>query len=359
MSEIVAATPLRIAFLCGSLEPGRDGVGDYCRLLAAELESHGMACLLISLNGIASASWPDRARVVRERLAQFGADWVSLQFVPYSFHSKGLVESFGKAMRTALAGRKLHIMFHELWIGAYTRAPWKEVCVGFLQRVCIRRLLRSLAPDLVTTTNSAYAALLQELGVEAPLLPLFGNIPIVPEPDRHWIPKELTAGWLFAFFGTLHPVWSPEPLFSQIRDAARRAGKGVAMVSIGRLGPGPALWSRLTERYGDTFSFRSLGEQPADRVSALLQTADFGVAASPWELIGKSGSAAAMLEHGLPVIVSRDDVHFPGFREAAQPEGLVKLDAAFAQRITYADRRPTRSRLPEVARLLASQLLAA
>ena len=38
-----------------------------------------------------------------------------------------------------------------------------------------------------------------------------------------------------------------------------------------------------------------------------MQAADFGVAASPWSIIGKSGSAAAMLDHGLPVIVTRDD----------------------------------------------------
>jgi len=42
-------------------------------------------------------------------------------------------------------------------------------------------------------------------------------------------------------------------------------------------------------------------------VSQLLHAADFGIAAHPWALIGKSGAATAMLEHGLPVLVPRDD----------------------------------------------------
>ena len=40
--------------------------------------------------------------------------------------------------------------------------------------------------------------------------------------------------------------------------------------------------------------------------------ADLGIASHPWALIGKSGAAAAMLEHGLPVLVPRDDWRLRG-----------------------------------------------
>jgi hypothetical protein len=49
------------------------------------------------------------------------------------------------------------------------------------------------------------------------------------------------------------------------------------------------------------------GELPAEEISALMQTVDFGVAVSPWNLMGKSGSAAAMLDHGLPILFTRDE----------------------------------------------------
>jgi hypothetical protein len=74
-----------------------------------------------------------------------------------------------------------------------------------------------------------------------------------------------------------------------------------------------------------------------------MLAADFGVAASPWQLIGKSGSAAAMLDHGLPVIVSRDD--FQAAVTSAPPGDLLlhhcdpslesKLAAGLSKRLAH------------------------
>ena len=33
---------MKIVFICGCLEPGKDGVGDYTRRLSAELIDHGV-----------------------------------------------------------------------------------------------------------------------------------------------------------------------------------------------------------------------------------------------------------------------------------------------------------------------------
>ena len=41
--------------------------------------------------------------------------------------------------------------------------------------------------------------------------------------------------------------------------------------------------------------------------AGLLAECDLGVATSPWALIGKSGSVAAFLEAGLPVVVTRGE----------------------------------------------------
>lgn len=41
---------MKIQFLCGSLEPGRDGVGDYTRRLAGELIRQGNDVSIIALN---------------------------------------------------------------------------------------------------------------------------------------------------------------------------------------------------------------------------------------------------------------------------------------------------------------------
>ena len=99
--------------------------------------------------------------------------------------------------------------------------------------------------------------------------------------------------WIFAFFGALHPIWPPEPLFSYIASAAKSSRKTVVMAAIGRLGLGKTLWQRLSRDYGGAFRFLNLSERPAARISEFFQAVDFGIATSPWALIGKSGSMPA------------------------------------------------------------------
>ena len=41
---------MKIAFLCGSLEPGFDGVGDYVRMLASEVIVQGHQAVIVAIN---------------------------------------------------------------------------------------------------------------------------------------------------------------------------------------------------------------------------------------------------------------------------------------------------------------------
>jgi len=344
---------MRIAFLCSGLEPGRDGVGDYTRRLAANCILQGHECTILalddrhterSLSGAAtgekciretqnsdgvdipclrcSVSLPRQERIqrIREYLAAFDPDWVSLQFVPYGFHPKGLPWRFARDFEPMIGARPLQIMFHELWIGNATGASWKDRLIGALQRRCILRMLRRLKPKLLHTSNATYVRLLERRGFTALPLPLFGNIPVSDTAPDAALPPEISdAGvpsdacgrsgwWLGVFFATLHPEWKPEPLLPILRGAANRAGKRICLISAGRQGAaGEALWEQMTREYGRDFLFVRTGEQAAERISALLQIANFGVVSTPWNLIGKSGSAAAMLDHGLPVIVTRKE----------------------------------------------------
>src|SRR5215472_14761109 len=97
----------KIMLVCGGLEPGRDGVGDYCRRLAAELTRLGISCSILALNdGYATseirASSEGPVRLIRlpsalshaaklacarAAIADFDPDWISLQFVSYGFNS--------------------------------------------------------------------------------------------------------------------------------------------------------------------------------------------------------------------------------------------------------------------------------
>lgn len=333
---------MKIAFITSSLEPGKDGVGDYTRLLAEECVRQGHSCCLVSLNERSltqiseskiavdyleilllclpiSMPWKQRIAYAEKLLALFQPDWISLQFVPYGYQDKGIIIKLRKRLQPLLKGRQLHIMFHELWIGQSTSAKLRERLVGTVQKFFILQLIKQLQPLVVHTSNSTYVALLKQNGVSASRLPLFGSISITSQNAERWLFSELQElglniktenrnhFWLFGFFGSLHPVWPAEPLFGCLYGAAIQNNRQVAIISIGRLGPGEQLWKSLSENYSSQFVFLQLGERSPLEISEFFNSIDFGIATSPYALIGKSATVAAMLEHKLPVMVNRDD----------------------------------------------------
>ena len=100
-------------------------------------------------------------------------------------------------------------------------------------------------------------------------------------------------------------------------------------------------------RYGPLTPMLRLGEQPEIRISQLLNSVDFGIATSPYTLV-TSATIAAMVEHGVPVIVNREDGP-PCGNPARDEDAYIRLDERFADRLMHARRGPRRWRLSEVA----------
>ena len=103
-----AASAAVLAIFLGGL--GLGGVADYTRLLAGALKAHGIESLIIGLSDReasailrdataeaprlalpAALSWRERAAEAKAALDAFAPDWVSLQFVPFAYNSKGVV----------------------------------------------------------------------------------------------------------------------------------------------------------------------------------------------------------------------------------------------------------------------------
>ena len=158
---------MQVIFLCGSLEPGRDGVGDYVRRLAMELMQQGHQSGAVALNDkhitheISSVQqaalqelpvlrlpsvWPANKRFEHAQrwIDDFGPDWLSLQFVPFSFHSKGLPLDLASRLASLGRGRSWHIMIHELWVGMDCESPLKHKLWGSIQRLLILCVTRWL-----------------------------------------------------------------------------------------------------------------------------------------------------------------------------------------------------------------------
>lgn len=336
---------MRIAFLCGSLEAGRDGVGDYTIGLAEELCVRGHRAMVIGLRDKfvgqpvsierpasaipilrlpAALEWGECVTRAGQALDSFAPEWISLQFVCYTFHPKGLVHGLARNLAPLLTDRKLHVMFHELWLCRELGWGGRHRAIGVLQRFLIKQFIAAVKPEVIHTSNATYAALLNRSGIPATILELFGAIPISPVLDTAWIETQLRVAlggeyrrdalWLFGFFGALHTQWPPEPLLTHIHLAAQASGRKPVLLSIGRMGTaGEELWNRLAHEQSDRFTFLCLGEQTAEHISEYLSFLDCGIATTQRSIIGKSSTAISMLEHGLPVIVNRSDAPVAGF----------------------------------------------
>ena len=63
-------------------------------------------------------------------------------------------------------------------------------------------------------------------------------------------------------------------------------------------------WKEITQFRETEVSWAEIGELEAESMSNALLNLNYGLTSTPWDLVGKSGAIAAMVEHGIPVFVS-------------------------------------------------------
>lgn len=348
---------MKLLLVCGSLEHGRNGVGDYTRRLAVELKKQGQQVRILALADAphpdrdrhlqamievqsadgdsveclrlpASLSWSRRVALTREWLAGFPPDWVSLQFVPFAYQAKGICFGLGRRLRDAVGHARFHIMYHELWLGLDDKPTIKHRAWGLLQKRAMRKLHDQLRPLIVTTHADPYVQALRHEGIPAGLLPLFGNIsPIQGDAWRDIFVPALSdvdindtnrkSFYLAGVFGAVYPGWDLNRATTTVVPFAARAGVRLVVVFFGKSNLGASDIAYMREQMAGQALVVSLGERSETDVSRILNTLDLGVATTPLYLIEKSGSCAAMREHGLPVLVVRDA---PNHRFAKTPD---------------------------------------
>lgn len=309
---------MKLAFITGSLAPGRDGVGDYVRTLGLRCAAAGHDVRWISL---AEAEEPgaddprmlrlsdaavraDGGELARRWVAAFAPDWMSLQFVPYSFDPRGLFGARVPLLAELLhAAPRRHIFFHEVWIGVHRGASLKERAVGWVQRRAVQALLRRAAPDCVHTSTACNVSVLAGIGQRAGRLPMFGSVPFAataPAPIDGVAPDALVCG----LFGSLHPNWQSDAFLRDFERLARSLGRPAAFVTAGGIGPGAPLLAQIEEHWRDRITFVRLGRCSTERLAAVFARFDFAVTSMPWNILGKSSSAAALREHGVKVVAT-------------------------------------------------------
>ncbi len=312
----------RILFICGSLEPGKDGVGDYTRLLASEIIKLGGEASIVALNdkdikGIKEQeqvcdnvkiwvqrnsnelSWRERTKFVKSFIDNYNPDVVSLQYVPYSFNKKGLPLLLIFFLKKVVVDRRSHIMFHELWIGMDKSSQFKNRIMGFFQKQIIIKLLREFKPKLIHTHSELYKHQLQRIApkyLEISKLPLFGNIPFASIVNLEKNISELN----FVIFGNIHYQSNLILFIKWLHKTQTESKKKLVLQFIGKNGNEQQKWIDLLETFN--LEYKVHGIQSTKYISELFQKCDISISTTPYYLVEKSGSVAAVLEHGLPVI---------------------------------------------------------
>ena len=328
---------MKILFLCGSLQAGRDGVGDYTTRLCEELIRLGHQVAAVALNDHHTSSlrtcnagaqgkfaslripynWAtnDRLEKAKEYIDSFDPQWISLQFVIYAFHSKGLAFGLAKNIERLSNGRPLHIMFHELWIGFSKVSPLKHKIIGHCQKLIITSITKRLQPLCITTSNILYQLLLKENHIKASVLPLFSNIPLATL-DKSFVAEKLNDmsidekeidSWMFTgIFGNLHPDTNLEASIQSQLSFAQSGKKKLAFLSFGRINSDSLTeFQRLEKVFVNRVKFAHFGELATEKVSSLFQILNTGISCTPSHVLGKSGAFAAMRRHDVEVILPK------------------------------------------------------
>ena len=368
---------MKILFFCASLEAGRDGVGDYTTRLAEELRSQGHESWIIAINdrhlqlysGLESNSgnldrlssstgWLQRIRTIQKAVVEYQPDWVSLQYVPYGFHRKGLPFLLPKRLASLGGGFRWHVMFHELWYGDAPGSRWKHSLIYRLQRHIVQSLLRELHPALVHTHIELFRGRLQNLGARPAVLPLFGNIPLVESPAEPWgefgffSESELHGILKCGVFGSVHPASIPRNILSELVEVADQLGKQIIFIHFGGIGGAGGLeaWNSAMSHLPAGARSVVLGPQSPEKISAIFQHIDVGLATTPLSIAGKSGTVAAMRDHGVPVIFGAPDP----FDAEQYPPGCFPPTREAVGRALAMERPVPRESVPDVC----SQFLA-
>jgi hypothetical protein len=304
-------------------------VGDYTRRLAGELIRQGHSASIVSFNDrfiktvVKENQESDGTNIPVLRLPfglsnkekynnagnyinDFNPEWLSLQYVPYSFQKKGLPFGFAKRLAKMGKGKKWHIMFHELWV--FPSISYKMRLLTFLQKKIIYNLISLINPKCVTTSIPLYQQKLQNVN-KVFILPLFGNINIASTKNIAY--QDHNDVLIAVYFGSFSKNLDEfKKQIKWLKQYSEYHKKKVELKIAGNSGH--------TKDYSITIAKNIIGDKavveygylPDKTISEILSTADIGVSRACYSNFGKSGSTIAMLEHGLPVLLRGTTLSF-------------------------------------------------
>lgn len=330
----------RVAFVLPGYRGYRCGVTDYGFWLAVAAAEAGWEVLVTNVHEFMSEAYLQRlssqatARFrlgknsgrplptfearqedLREELARFQPDWVSVQYSPTVYRYGRLIYPRLRQMARTLSGHRVSLTVHETWEVLKAGGRTRRTLENLFRATETWAGLRAWRPRAVFASNVGHAAALKRIGFTAEVLPLFSTIQpseMIAAPlslaevlrtcgaDENSLRRLPERMRLAVFFGRIRPDWNGAPLIRALREEGRADGKETVFVSAGALGYGEAGWSTIVAAAGDAPCVK-LGMLAERQVSSILGAVALGVSSTPLSWWEKSSGCRAMIAHGLRI----------------------------------------------------------
>lgn len=318
---------------------GEDGVGDYTRRLACEIAGQGHRSTIAAINDVhtthslqeyqidsgntvqvlrlpKNSSWNERLLSLKNWIKKESPDWISLQFVPFAFHDKGIPFFLARHLKSISGTLKWHIMFHELWVGPHSL---KFRILGQLQRRIIRSLIRTLQASVLHTHLPLYFDDLRCLEVDVKQLPLFSNF-----GNAELLTKGKPGTFRVGFFSQ---VANDKQVVSFLQLLYDETLKNQMQFEVLLIGGSKSSIRSFGSKLEDIPEFKDkvlyTGFLAKDDITSALSSCSIGMTPLAYSTLGKSGTSAAFLSSGIPVAVPNLDFRRKPFFDLEILDALV------------------------------------
>lgn len=302
---------MKILFITNNLPPIVDGVGDYTYNIARQFAEHDHEVYIVckmnpkintDVKGITILDIVEKwnfncHKPIVKLIKEKGIDIVSLQYVPHGFHPKGMPLGLIRLMiKVKKTGVKTMIFFHEIYLNYLGFKIHRTLC-SFVTKYIAKRLINE--SDYHATSIEHYRNLITKYKNRAnvSVIRIASNIPMhTYENDylEHLKMKIAPKGeFIILFFGKRNIETHIEAIKELINE-----GYKIIALSLG---------STYFLKYDYNIPTYKTGLLDINELSQYFQIADC-LCLPENEKSGatfKSGSLAAGLQYGLPIITNK------------------------------------------------------
>jgi glycosyltransferase involved in cell wall biosynthesis len=334
----------KIVFIVNKQPPLIDGVGDYTCLLAKHLVAYGYQIVIIcsKLNAYQPSKefmgitiypiveqWKESAfNHVYDLLSEIKPDFIILQYVPYSFHGKGIPFNLLSITYKLTGYAKVIVMFHEISV-RYLGLDPRTWLLASLQRL-VAFLISTIANKSITSIQK-YSYYLGSPLRNIDIIPIGSNF--LGTPDDSAIDRSRINFRLQKYVITVFGLRNEKGFFEFILHPHFRALEDITLLIVGKVSVGiiQKLQSLLQNRPDLAKKICITGTIDTGIVEELLLVSTILLDFDRGGVSAKSGTKAAAFRYSIPIVGYKGHITDGFFKDGVHVDFVVKTEDFFTR----------------------------